>query len=144
MLNPKIKFKKLSKTAKIPCYAHEGDAGMDLFSAEKKTLAPNERYTFKLGLAMELDEGYAFIIKDKSSIPYKYGVTTLGGVIEYTYRGDIGVILLNTSNEPVTFEIGQKIAQAIIIPIATAQIEETDELSKTIRGEGGFGSTGER
>lgn len=138
----KIKFKKLTEDAKIPNYAHPGDAGMDLFSQENKTLQPGERYLFKLGIAMELEPGYAFIIKDKSSIPFKYGVTTLGGVVDAGYRGDIGVIMLNTSKEEVTFEKGQKIAQAVIIPIANPKVEEVEELSDTSRGEGGFGSTG--
>ncbi|MFT4261424.1 MAG: dUTP diphosphatase [Candidatus Woesearchaeota archaeon] len=138
----KIKFKKLTENAIIPRYAHPGDAGMDLFSKENKTLKPGERYLFKLGIAMELEPGYAFIIKDKSSIPFKYGVTTLGGVVDAGYRGDIGVIMLNTSNQEVTFEKGQKIAQAIILKIETPQIEEVQEISQTSRGQGGFGSTG--
>ncbi|MFT4283038.1 MAG: dUTP diphosphatase [Candidatus Woesearchaeota archaeon] len=143
-MNPTIKFKKLNENAKIPTYAHEGDAGMDLYSTEDKILLPGERYLFKTGLAMELEKGFGFIIKDKSGLAHKHGLTTLGGVIEYTYRGEIGVILLNTSKKEVFIEKHQKIAQAIIIPIAFAKIEETKDLSKTTRGEGGFGSTGKK
>jgi dUTP pyrophosphatase len=141
-MNPIIKFKKLSQQATIPSYAHKGDAAMDLYSTENKTLKPGERHLFKIGLAMELDEGFAFIIKDKSGLAYKHGITTLGGVIEYTYRGEIGVILLNTGKEHVEFKQGEKIAQALIIPIATANIQETHNLTETKRGSGGFGSTG--
>jgi len=142
-MTPTIKFKKLNQDATIPSYAHEFDAGMDFFSTENKTLNPGERHLFKTGLSMELDKGFALIIKDKSGLALKNGITTLAGVIEHTYRGEIGIILLNTSNAPVAFEKGNKIAQGLIIPIATAKIiEKNQTLTKTSRGESGFGSTG--
>lgn len=141
-MQPEIKFKKLHKDATIPTYAHPGDAGMDIYSIEEKTLKPQERHLFQTGLAMQLTPGFAFIIKDKSGLALKKGLTTLGGVIEHTYRGEIGIILLNTSNQEIKIEKQTKIAQALIIPITTPKITQTTNLQQTTRGTKGFGSTG--
>ena len=138
----KIKFKKLDPQAQIPSYAHKGDAGLDLKTIETKTIHPGTRQQFRTGLSFELQEGYVFLIKDKSGLAVNHGITTLAGVIEYTYRGEIIVILHNLSDKPKTFEKGDKVAQALIMPITTVEIEETETLSQTQRGEKGFGSTG--
>jgi dUTP pyrophosphatase len=136
-----IKFKRLSPDAKLPCYAHPGDAGMDLFSRETRTLEQGEPHLFTLGFAMEIPEGFVGIIKDKSGLATR-GLTVLGGVIDHTYRGEYGVILLNTTEREVLVKPGDKIAQLLILPVATAQLEEAVSLSETRRGAGGFGSTG--
>lgn len=138
----KIKIKKIKEEATIPKYAHPGDAGLDLHSTEDYTLKPKERRLFKTGLSIEIPEGYVSIIKGRSGLAYKKGISILGGVIEYTYRGEYGVIMLNTSEEEIEIKKEDRIAQLLILPIATAEIEETKELSKTMRGEKGFGSTG--
>lgn len=137
----KLKIKKLNPDATLPSYAHEGDAGMDLFSCEDYLLKPKERKLFKTGLSIELPKGYVVLIKGKSGLAFKHGIAVLGGVIEYTYRGDYGVILLNTSEDNFIIKKGSKIAQLLIQSIETAEIEEVGELSETPRGEGGFGST---
>lgn len=136
-----LKIKKLNPDAIIPKYAHPGDAGMDLFSCEDYVLKPGERKLFKTGLQIELPEGFVSLIWDKSGIANK-GIKTMGGVIEHSYRGDYGVILLNTSQEEYSIEKGNKIAQLLIQPIETAEIIESNDLTETTRGSGGFGSTG--
>ena len=138
----KIKIKKLREEAKIPNYAHPGDAGLDLYSCIDAEIAPGERVLIPTGLSIELPEGYVSLIWDKSGIALKQGLTCLGGVIEYTYRGEYGVILFNTSKETYKVKKGDKVAQLLIQPIVSAEIEVADELSETKRGTGGFGSTG--
>ena len=115
---------------------------MDLYSVENITIEPGQRYAVATGLSIELPEGFVSLIWDKSGIALKKGVTTMGGVIEHTYRGEYKIILLNTSAEPFEIKIGDKIAQILIQPIVTAEVEEVEELSETARGAGGFGHTG--
>jgi dUTP pyrophosphatase len=140
-MNVKIQLKKLHPDVQLPAYAHPGDAGLDLFSRETRTLEQGEPHLFKLGFSLELPEGFVAIIKDKSGLGLR-GITTLGGVIEHTYRGEYGVLLLNTTERSYFVKPGDKIAQLLIMPIATAELEEVSELSETKRGAGGFGSTG--
>lgn len=136
-----IKFRKLHDDVVLPRYAHPGDAGLDLYSRETRTLERGEPYLFKLGLAAELPEGYVAMICDRSSLGLK-GVRVLGGVIDAHYRGEWGVILVNLTSREVLIKPGEKIAQALLLPVASAHVEVVEELSKTARGAGGFGSTG--
>jgi len=138
----KVKIKKLNPDAKIPEYAHPGDVGMDLFSTEDHTLKPGERKVFNVGFALEFDAGYAAIIKDKSSLPKKGGIHTMGGVYDAGFRGEYNVQLINLGSEPYQIEQGQKIAQLVIFPVAIADLEQVDELEDSARGGGQFGSTG--
>lgn len=138
----KLNVKKLNKEAIIPKYAHQGDAGLDLYSIEEHLLKSKERHIFKLGITMELPLGYVGLIWDKSGLAAKFGIKTMGGVIDHSYRGDIGVILYNTSENDYTIKKGDKIAQMLIQQIESAEIEEKEKLSETIRNDGGFGSTG--
>jgi dUTP pyrophosphatase len=141
-MNVPIKIKKLRPEAIIPSYAHKGDAGMDLYSCEDYVLKPGERKVFGTGLSIELPEGYVSLFWDKSGLAAKQGLTVLAGVIEYTYRGEYGVVLLNTSDKEAEIKKGQKIAQLLIQPICTAEVQEVNELTETTRGTSGFGSTG--
>lgn len=136
-----ILFKRLYADVKVPVYAHPGDAGMDLFSRETRTLEQGEPHLFKLGFSMELPEGYVALIKDKSGLALK-GLHTMGGVIDHTYRGEYGVILNNVTAKEYLVKPGDKIAQLLILPIETAEVVEAAALSETRRGKGGFGSTG--
>ncbi|MDP3957863.1 MAG: dUTP diphosphatase [bacterium] len=138
----KIRFKRLHQDAKMPSYAHPGDAGLDLRSLEDYELKPGERYIFYVGFALEFPEGYAAIVKDKGSLPKNAGVHVMGGVYDAGYRGEYNVQLINLGNVPFKIEKGQKIAQLVIFLVAIATFEETDNLSETSRGTGGFGSTG--
>lgn len=138
-----IKIKKLKENAKLPRYIHPGDVGMDLFSMEKVVINPGERHFFYHGFAMEFPEGYAAIVKDKSSIS-KAGLTQMGGVFDAGFRGEYNTLLVNLSSEPYTVEEGDKVSQIVILPVVIAEIEETDTLSDSSRGTGAFGSTGKK
>jgi dUTP pyrophosphatase len=138
----KIKVKKTHPDAILPEYAHEGDVGMDMYSVEEYVLKPGERKIFNCGFALEFENGYAAIVKDKSGPSMKGGVHTMGGVFDAGYRGEYNVNLINLGQEDYVIEKGQKISQLIIYPVAIAELEETEELSETTRGEGRFGSTG--
>lgn len=137
-----LKIKRLHPNAKIPSYARHGDAGFDLYVPEQVTMNPGDRKTIPLGIALEIPDGYVGLMFDKSSLSHKYGLKTFGNVIDSGYRGEIHAGLANQSSKAHTLEAGQKIIQMLIIPVETVDIIETDSLSDTDRGMGGFGSTG--
>ena len=137
-----VKVKKLKENAVVPRYAHDGDAGMDLFAAEDYIVGAGERVLVSTGIAMELPEGYWANIRGKSGLAWKKGICILGGVIEHGYRGEYGVVVLNTSSEEFVINKGDKVAQVVVAPVATAEVEVVDELGESERGSGGFGSTG--
>ena len=139
-----IKIKKIHPDAIIPRYAHEGDAGMDIFSAENIIIKPNERIACKTGISMHIPENHVGLIWDKSGIALKNGVTTLGGVIDSGYRGELQIVMINLSKENYNIKEGNKIAQMLIQKIENPKIQEVEELDETSRGDGGFGSTGLR
>jgi dUTP pyrophosphatase len=138
-----VKFKKLKPEAKQPTYGHPGDAGLDLYALEEQTILPGGHARFHLGFALEFPAGYAAIIKDKGSIS-KAGLHTMGGVFDAGYRGEYNVHLVNLSDKAYTVEVGDKVAQLIIYPVAIAELEEVAELSDSSRGTGAFGSTGRK
>jgi len=138
----KVKVKKLQEDAILPVYAHEGDAGMDMFSAEDCVVGVGKRRLIATGISMELPEGYFASIRGKSGLAFKKGISILGGVVEWTYRGDYGVIVLNTGSEDFVVKVGDKIAQVVVAPVATVEVVEVGELGESVRGEGRFGSTG--
>jgi dUTP pyrophosphatase len=139
----RIKIKKIKKDAKLPSYAHPGDVGMDLYAMETVTVKPGEHYRFWHGFALEFPEGYGAIILDKGSIS-KAGFAHLGGIFDAGYRGEYNTHLVNLSAEPYNFEAGDKVAQLVIMPVEIVELEETDTLSESARGEGKFGSTGRK
>lgn len=138
----KLLLKKLHPDATIPRYAHHNDAGMDLFSVSEITIQPQERVSVPTGIAMQIPDGYVGLIWDKSGISQKFGLKTLGGVVDAGYRGEIFVGLYNTGDISHTFEAGQKLAQIIIQKIEQPEVIEVLELDDSIRGIGAFGSTG--
>lgn len=138
----KIKVKRLHPDAILPSYAHPGDAGMDIYSVEDKIIKTGERVLVSTGLAIELPEGYVSLIWDKSGLANNFGLKTMGGVIEHTYRGEYKIVMFNTSKEDYFIKKGAKIAQLLVQPIITAEIEQVEELSDSSRGQSGFGSTG--
>ena len=137
-----IKIKFLRENIKAPSYGRPGDAALDLFSDEEKTLEPGERHVFELGFAMEYPHEYAGIIMDKGGLSAVHGLHTIGGVFDSGYRGEYNVNLINLSDKSITLEKGQKIAQLAILPIARAELTVADKLSETDRGDGRHGSTG--
>lgn len=130
----------------LPHYETEASAGMDLraYISEPITLQPLERAIIKTGLFMELPVGYEAQVRPRSGLAAKKGITVLNapGTIDADYRGEIGVILVNLSNVNFTIENGERIAQMVIAKHERAEWQSVDELSETLRGEGGFGSTG--
>jgi dUTP pyrophosphatase len=136
--------KRLVGGAKLPEYAHPGDAGMDLFSAEKVELPPGESRLVRTGIAIELPPRTEGQVRPRSGLAHKHMITVLNtpGTIDEGYRGEVGVILINHGKAPHTIVPGMKIAQLLVKPVLRAVVEEVEDLSDTKRGAGGFGSTG--
>ncbi len=134
----------------LPHYATPDSAGMDLRAAVADdapiTLAPMQRALVPTGLQMAIPHGYEAQIRPRSGLAYKHGVTVLNspGTIDADYRGEIGVLLVNLSDEPFTITRGERIAQMVIAAHATARVAHVAQLGDTDRGSGGFGSTGTR
>ena len=142
-----MKIKIINNSAHdLPQYETMASAGMDLRAniSESVTLQPLGRAIIKTGLIIELPVGFEAQVRPRSGLAAKKGITVLNspGTIDADYRGEIGVILVNLSNEPFTIENGERIAQLIIAKHERAVWESVQELSETSRGEGGFGSTG--
>lgn len=133
----------LHPDAKAPAFAHEGDAGLDVYSTEDYTLQPGERHLFKLGFSAEFDAGFVCLVWDRSGLAAKHGLTNLAGVIDAGYRGEYGVVVLNTSSAPVSVKKGDRIAQLLIQPVQRVAVHVVPELSDSGRQGGGFGSTGQ-
>lgn len=145
-----LKVKKLYEGAILPSYAKPGDAGMDLFCKLPAgiiccSILPGERGLISTGIAAEIPDGFEMQIRPRSGLALNKGLTVLNspGTIDSGYRGEIGVILLNTGQHTVEIRNGDRIAQAVIAPVVRAEIVEVDELGKSERGAGGFGSTGQ-
>lgn len=143
-----VNIKKLNANAIIPTYGTEYAAGADLYACmdEAVTINPGETSFIKTGLAMEVPVGYAGLIYARSGLACKKGLAPANkvGVIDSDYRGEIMVALHNHSNEAVVVESGERIAQLVITPYIVAAFNQVDELEDTVRGEGGFGSTGRK
>lgn len=146
MLNAKVKIKKINENAIIPTYGTEYSAGADLYNlpSESVTVEPHTTVLIHTGLSMEIPEGYAGLIFARSGLATKRGLAPANkvGVIDADYRGEIMVALHNHSDKPAVIEAGERVAQLAIMPFLKADFEVADELSDTVRGEGGFGSTG--
>ena len=135
----------MSENAVIPTYGSPFSAGADLYSAmDDVTIAPHTTTLIKTGLALELPVGFAGLIYARSGLASKRGLAPANkvGVIDCDYRGEVMVALHNHSEKDQTVSKGERIAQLVITPYVVADFEEADELSETVRGEGGFGSTG--
>ncbi|MGM9632207.1 MAG: dUTP diphosphatase [Eubacteriales bacterium] len=140
-----VKIKKLNENAVIPTYGSPYSAGADLYSAMDDTvIEPHTTTLVKTGIALELPVGFAGLIYARSGLASKRGLAPANkvGVVDCDYRGEVMVALHNHSNAPQTVAKGERIAQLVITPYIVADFEEADELSDTVRGEGGFGSTG--
>jgi dUTP pyrophosphatase len=136
---------RLDPEVPLPYYARPGDAGADLVAAEDVYLAPGERATVRTGIAIALPDGYAAFVHPRSGLAARHGVTLVNapGTIDSGYRGEIQVILLNTDPaRPVTFRRGDRIAQLVVQRVEQATFHEVAALPGSVRGEGGFGSTG--
>ncbi|MEO8912201.1 MAG: dUTP diphosphatase [Candidatus Saccharimonas sp.] len=141
-----IQIKKIRDNAVLPAYQTSQAAGMDLVAciASQITIAPHSRLIVPTGIAIALPVGYEAQVRGRSSLAAKFGVMPANGVgtIDADYRGEIGVILLNTRNEPFSVTPGMRIAQMVIARYEQAELVEVEELDETERGAGGYGSTG--
>ena len=140
----KLLVEKINQKAILPFQAHEGDAGMDLFSVDEVILKPMERKLIHTGIKIQLPENTEAQIRPRSGLALKNGITVLNtpGTIDEGYRGEIGIILINLGTEEFKVEEGMKVAQMVIKPTLSLEVEEVVELTETTRGQGGFGSTG--
>ncbi|WP_423917200.1 dUTP diphosphatase [Frigoribacterium sp. 2-23] len=130
---------------RVPVYSHPGDAGADLISTETLTLRAGHRALVGTGVAIALPEGYAAFVMPRSGLAAKHGITVVNapGTVDAGYRGEIKVSLLNTDTEAdYDIAVGDKIAQLVIMPVVRASFVEVDTLPDSVRGDGGFGSTG--
>ncbi len=144
----KVNIKKLNEKATIPTYGSEFSAGADLYALahEPITIAPHETVLVHTGVAMEIPTGYVGLVFARSGLATKRALAPANkvGVIDSDYRGEIMVALHNHGSEAKTIENGERIAQLVLVPYIAADFDEVDELSDTVRGEGGFGSTGRK
>ena len=141
-----IRIKKLHDTAVVPQYQTEQSAGMDVAACidEPMVIEPHGRAIVPTGFAISLPAGYEAQIRGRSGMAAKFGIMPANGLgtIDADYRGEVGVILLNTTNESFTVEPGMRVAQMVIAKYEVAEWSEVTDLDETARGAGGFGSTG--
>ena len=128
----------------LPAYATEGAAGMDVVSAEDVVLAPGARHAVATGLAMAIPHGFEVQVRPRSGLALKHGVTVANapGTVDSDYRGELKVILVNLGAEPFEIRRGDRVAQLVVAPVVRAAWLEVSALDETVRGAGGFGSTG--
>jgi dUTP pyrophosphatase len=140
-----VLVRQLDPGVPLPAYAHPGDAGADLVSAEDVKLAPGERRLVRTGVAIALPEGYVGLVHPRSGLAHKLGVTVLNapGTVDAGYRGEIMVNLVNHDpDSPATIGRGDRIAQLVVQRVERAHFHRVDELPDSVRGIGGHGSTG--
>lgn len=140
-----LPIKRLRDDVQLPSYAYEGDAGLDLRSAIDYDLAPGERHLIPTGLAIALPDGYAGFVLPRSGLALKEGLTLANtpGLVDAHYRGELKIATLNLDREnTIHIEKGERIAQLVIQRVPVVTLQEVDELDKTDRGVGGFGSSG--
>jgi dUTP pyrophosphatase len=140
-----IPVMKLKEEARLPSRAHAGDAGLDLYACEAAHIGPGERWSIGTGVGVEVPEGHAGLVLPRSGLARDHGIALVNapGLIDSGYRGELRVLLLNTDPaETFRVEPGDRIAQLLLTPIVTAEPVEAPALSESVRGEGGFGSSG--
>lgn len=141
----RLRFARLTETAAVPTRAHADDAGYDLRASEAATLPPGGRASVGTGVAVAIPDGHAGLVLPRSGLAARHGIALVNapGLIDAGYRGEVRILLLNTDRES-GFEIapGDRIAQLVIVRHEAPELVEVDSLDETVRGDGGFGSTG--
>jgi dUTP pyrophosphatase len=140
-----LRVRRLEAEARLPTRAHPGDAGLDLYALEDVRLRPGARCAVRTGLAVEIPEGQAGLVLPRSGLAVRHGVTLVNapGLIDAGFRGELQVLLLNTDREATfTLAAGDRIAQLVLVEVATGPVVEVTELAASVRGGGGFGSSG--
>ncbi|MBB4642888.1 dUTP diphosphatase [Rhizorhapis suberifaciens] len=128
----------------VPSYTTDGAAGMDVVAAEELTLAPGQRHAVATGFAVAIPHGYEIQVRPRSGLALKHGVSVPNtpGTIDSDYRGELKVIMINHGSDPFPIKRGDRVAQIVPAPVQRARFSEVKELDDTVRGSGGFGSTG--
>jgi dUTP pyrophosphatase len=141
-----LKVHRIHEDAILPKYAKPGDAGLDLFSVEEVVIEPSATKLIRTGIRIELPKNTEAQVRPRSGLALKNSITVLNtpGTIDEGYRGEVGIILINHGKDSFKVEKGMRIAQMVVKPVWTVDVIETNELSETERGEGGFGSSGVR
>jgi dUTP pyrophosphatase len=137
-----VHIKKLSNLASVPVYATSGSAGFDLSASEEVLIYSNQVKAIATGLSFAIPEGYELQIRPRSGLSLKTFLRVITGTIDSDYRGEVRIIVENTGDDMKRIAVGDRIAQGIISPIQQVTFKVVDELEKTERGAGGFGSTG--
>jgi dUTP pyrophosphatase len=142
----RLEFTRLNEAARAPARAHDGDAGYDLHAAESLTLEPGARASVGTGVAVAIPDGHAGLVLPRSGLALKHGIALVNapGLIDSGYRGEVRVLLLNTDRaQPFEVAVGDRIAQLVIVRHAAPdELVEVDALDDSVRGAGGFGSSG--
>ncbi len=138
-----VAVRRLRPDAHIPEQAYDGDAGLDLAACDPVVLSPGERAVVPTGLAVEIPDGYAGFVQPRSGLAARHGIGIVNspGLIDSGYRGEIRIVLLNTGGEAFSVEPGMRIAQLVVVPVASVRLVEVDELASSDRGSRGFGSS---
>jgi len=141
-----INFKRLSRRAVMPKFGREGDAGADLTAIEIVEIEDdNDTIKYNFGIAVEIPKGYVGLIFPRSSIYKKKQILTNSvGVIDSNYRGELSAVMTIGLNDDLRYQVGERIAQLVIVPIPTVTFVQVDELSETNRGDGAYGSSGDK
>jgi len=141
----RVEFQRLNEAARAPERAHDHDAGWDLRASEPATIGPGERVSVGTGIAVAIPEGCAGLVLPRSGLAARHGIalTNAPGLIDAGYRGEVRVLLLNTDRtEPFEIAVGDRIAQLVIVDLPEVEFTESGSLTVTVRGAGGFGSSG--
>ncbi len=141
----RLRFQRLAQNAQAPARAHEDDAAFDLHSAEELVIQPGERADVGTGLAVAIPPAHAGLVLPRSGLAARHGISLVNapGLIDPGYRGELRVLLINTDrHEPFEIAPGDRIAQLMVVATGVVRLHEADELDETVRGLGGFGSTG--
>jgi dUTP pyrophosphatase len=140
-----LRVARLDTRARLPTRAHPGDAGLDLHALESVALEPGERASIATGIAVEIPPGHAGLVLPRSGLASRHGISVVNapGLIDSDYRGEVRVLLLNTDREH-RFELsaGDRVAQLVVVAVEIEEVVEVPTLSQTVRGAGGFGSSG--
>ncbi len=145
MTEPRLLVKRLDADLPVPRYAHPGDAGLDLHSADTIMLDAHARGVVGTGLAIAIPDGYVGLVTPRSGTAVRAGLSMVNtpGIVDSGYRGEVRIVLINHDpSDAITIERGDRIAQLVIVPVVTVDVALTDELPGSARGEGGFGSSG--
>jgi dUTP pyrophosphatase len=137
-----IPIKLLSPSSRVPTYSREGDAGVDLYSSEDCMVPAHSHRVVSAGIAIAIPQGHVGLIWDRSGLAAREGITTLAGVVDSNYRGEIRVVLANLGDCDIGFPKGSRIAQMLVQRVERVEFREVEELDATVRQGAGFGSSG--